>query len=253
MRILLTNDDGVHSPGLVSLEKIARAFTDDIVIVAPETDQSGSAHSLTLNDPLRLRLVRDRHYAVKGTPTDCVIMALRHLLDHPPDIILSGVNRGHNIADDVTYSGTIAGAIEGTLLGVKSFALSQAYGFSTDRRTIRWEVAETQGPVVLEKLLDAAIPKATLININFPDCQPEEVAGTRIVRQGKRNQDALKIHERIDGRGNPYYWLGFGKRAFEEGSDTDLWALQNNYVSVTPLSLDLTNEAVRESLMTHFS
>ena len=131
MRILITNDDGIHAPGLEACEKIARALTDDIWIVAPETDQSGVAHSLSLNDPLRLREVGERHFAVKGTPTDCVIMGVRHLMKEPPDLVLSGVNRGRNCAEDVTYSGTVAGAMEGTVLGVPSFALSQAYAFST--------------------------------------------------------------------------------------------------------------------------
>src|SRR6202045_3908587 len=131
MRILLTNDDGIHAPGLGVLEKIAGSLSDDIWVVAPETDQSGVSHSLSLNDPLRLREIGPRHYAVKGTPTDCVIMGVRHILDDAPDLVLSGVNRGQNVAEDVTYSGTIAGAIEGTILGIPSISLSQAYGVST--------------------------------------------------------------------------------------------------------------------------
>ncbi|HSP24828.1 MAG TPA: 5'/3'-nucleotidase SurE, partial [Saliniramus sp.] len=129
MRILCTNDDGIHAPGLKALEAIARQLSDDVYVVAPETDQSGVSHSLSLNDPLRLREISDRHFAVKGTPTDCVIMAMRSILaDKRPDLILSGVNRGQNVAEDVSYSGTIAAAIEGTMLGVRSIALSQAYG-----------------------------------------------------------------------------------------------------------------------------
>lgn len=253
MRILLTNDDGIHSPGLKSLEKIARTFSDQITIVAPETDQSGAAHSLTLNDPLRLRLVSEDHYAVKGTPTDCVIMALRHIMDTPPDLILSGVNRGQNIADDVTYSGTIAGAMEGTLLGVKSFALSQAYGFGSDRKTIRWEVSEAHGADVVGKLLETDIPPGMVMNINFPDCDVADVKGAKAVRQGRRNQDSLQMHERIDGRGNPYYWIGFGSRGFEESKDTDLWALRNNLIAVTPLGLDLTDYKALDALDSHLS
>ena len=132
MRILITNDDGIHAPGLEVCEQIARALSDDVWIVAPETDQSGVSHSLSLNDPLRLREVAPKHFAVKGTPTDCVIMGVRHIMkDNPPDLVLSGVNRGQNVAEDVTYSGTIAGAMEGTTLGVPSFALSQGYGLET--------------------------------------------------------------------------------------------------------------------------
>ena len=137
MRILLTNDDGIHAPGLGVLEKIAGELSDDIWVVAPETDQSGVSHSLSLNDPLRLREIGPRHFAVKGTPTDCVIMAVRHILsDSAPDLVLSGVNRGQNVAEDITYSGTIAGAIEGTILGIPSMALSQAYGLTTRQNPI---------------------------------------------------------------------------------------------------------------------
>jgi 5'-nucleotidase len=142
MRILLTNDDCIHAEGLAALERIARELTDDVWIVAPETDQSGLAHSLTLSEPLRLRKIDDKRFALRGTPTDCVIMGVREVLDEKPDLVLSGVNAGANMADDVTYSGTIAGAIEGTLQGIKSMALSQAYNHAGGR-VVPWEVAET--------------------------------------------------------------------------------------------------------------
>src|ERR1700736_705415 len=146
MRILLTNDDGIFAPGLDVLEKIARVLSDDVWVVAPETDQSGVSHSLSLNDPLRLREIDARRFAVKGTPTDCVIMGVRHIVeDGAPDLVLSGVNRGQNVAEDVTYSGTIAGAIEGTILGIPSIALSQAYGLET-RQSPHWETALRHGP-----------------------------------------------------------------------------------------------------------
>ena len=135
MRILITNDDGIHAPGLTICEDIARALSDDVWIVAPESDQSGVSHSLSLNDPLRLREVADKHFAVKGTPTDCVIMGIRHIMaDNPPDLLLSGVNRGQNVAEDVTYAGSIACAMQGTTLGVPSFALSQGYGLETRQK-----------------------------------------------------------------------------------------------------------------------
>jgi len=249
MRILLTNDDGVHAPGLKSLETVARALCDDVWIVAPETDQSGTAHSLTLNDPLRIRKVSERHFAVKGTPTDSVIMALRQLMaDTPPDLILSGVNRGHNVADDVTYSGTIAAAIEGTLLGIKSIALSQAYGYDSSRETIRWATAEAKAPALLKEIIATDLPAETLININFPDCDAAEVEGVAITRQGKRNQDTLAVHERVDGRGAPYFWLGFKKAPIELVEGTDLWALANRRISVTPLQLNLTHYDVLSPL-----
>lgn len=242
MRILCTNDDGIHAPGLKTLETIARALSDDVWVVAPETDQSGVAHSLSLNDPLRLREISDRHFAVKGTPTDCVIMGVRELMrEHKPDLVLSGVNRGQNAAEDVTYSGTVAGAIEGTLLGIPSIALSQAYG-PTSRNDLRWHCAEHHGPKIIAKILNAGIDKGILVNVNFPDCEPGEVEGTAVVNQGQRTQELLRLDARQDGRGNPYYWIAFDRRPFTPGNGTDLWALANRRISVTPLRIDMTDE-----------
>jgi 5'-nucleotidase len=248
MRILCTNDDGINAPGLRSLERIARALSDDVWIVAPETDQSGVSHSLSLNDPLRLREVGDRHYAVKGTPTDCVIMAVRHVMrDAPPDLILSGVNRGQNVADDVSYSGTIAAAIEGTMLGFPSIALSQAYG-AGGRSGIKWQCAEEHGPAMVRKTIEVGIPRGILVNVNFPDCEPGEVAGTAVVNQGRRDQEFLRLEERQDGRGNPYFWIAFARGPINPGHGTDLWAIQNRRISVTPLRLDMTDEPT----LTHY-
>src|SRR5579885_3829530 len=188
MRILITNDDGIYSPGLDACEKIARQLGDDIWIVAPETDQSGVSHSLSLNDPLRLRQVDERHFAVKGTPTDCVIMGVRHLMKDVPDVVLSGVNSGRNCAEDVTYSGTVAGAMEGTVLGIPSFALSQAYAFTT-KHAPYWETSIKYGPGVIRRVLETGMPRDVLVNINFPDCPSDEVAGVAVVTQGKRDQD----------------------------------------------------------------
>ncbi|KAA2235369.1 5'/3'-nucleotidase SurE [Salinarimonas soli] len=242
MRILCTNDDGINAAGLKSLERIARALSDDVWIVAPETDQSGVSHSLSLSDPLRLREVGDKHYAVKGTPTDCVIMAIRHVMrDARPDLILSGVNRGQNVAEDVSYSGTIAAAIEGTMLGVPSIALSQGYG-AAGRKAIKWHCAEEHGPALVRKTLEAGIPRGILVNINFPDCEPADVAGTAVVNQGQRNQEFLRLEEREDGRGNPYFWIAFTRGPMDPGHGTDLWALKNKRISVTPLRLDMTDE-----------
>lgn len=244
MRILLTNDDGIHAPGLRSMEKIARELTDDIWIVAPETDQSGASHSLTLNDPMRVRKVSDQHYAVKGTPTDCVIMGLKHIIQGAkPDLILSGVNRGQNIADDVTYSGTIAGAFEGSLLGIPSMALSQAWGLASMENT-PWHIAEEFGASVIRNLLEKKFSTQTVLNINFPDCPREEIQGAMFTRQGKRDQNLLEVDERIDARGKRYYWFGFNRSRSNPAKGTDLWAVYNGYISITPLSLDLTDHAV---------
>jgi 5'-nucleotidase len=170
MRILITNDDGIHAEGIEVLERIARTLSDDVWIVAPETDQSGLAHSLTLSEPLRLRKVRDKTYALRGTPTDCVIMAVKSLMDPGPDLVLSGVNAGQNVADDVTYSGTVAGAMEGTLLGVRSIALSQAYNFVEDGRVLPWDVVETLAPELLSKLIAISTARWHAAQCQFPNC-----------------------------------------------------------------------------------
>jgi 5'-nucleotidase len=242
MRILVTNDDGIHAPGLVVCEKIARALSDDVWVVAPETDQSGVAHSLSLNDPLRLREAGDRLFAVKGTPTDCVIMGVRHIMPEKPDLVLSGVNRGRNCAEDVTYSGTVAGAMEGTVLGIPSFALSQAYAFSL-KRAPQWDTAIRHAPGIIRRVLDTGMPRDVLVNLNFPDCGPDEVAGIAVAVQGKRDQELLRIEPRHDGRGNPYYWIAFGRGGIAGAAPgSDLAALNENRIAVTPLRLDLTDE-----------
>lgn len=242
MRILVTNDDGIHAPGLETLEDIARQLSDDVWVVAPEYDQSGVSHSLSLNDPLRLRQVTEKRFAVKGTPSDCVIMGIAHILeDRRPDLVLSGVNRGQNVAEDVTYSGTIAGAMEGTILGVRSIALSQAYGHG-GRAAIKWACAAEHGSRTVRKILEAGIEPGILVNVNFPDCEPEEVQGVAIAAQGQRNQALLAIDARHDGRGNPYFWLAFAKARFEPGDGSDLRAIAENKISITPLRLDLTDQ-----------
>ena len=242
MRILITNDDGIHADGLAVLERIAATLSDDVWVVAPETDQSGVAHSLSLNDPLRLRQISPRRFAVKGTPTDCVIMGVRSLMaETPPDLVLSGVNRGQNVAEDVTYSGTIAGAMEGTILGVPSIALSQGYG-PAGRAGIYWDCAETHAPGIIRRILDLGIPANTLVSVNFPNVPATEVRGTVVAAQGRRAADILRLEERHDGRGLPYYWIGFNRKRSVPGHGTDLAALDAGQISITPLRLDLTDE-----------
>ncbi len=251
MRILCTNDDGIHAPGLKVVEQIARELSDDVWVVAPELDQSGVSHSLSLNDPLRLREVGPRHFAVRGTPTDCVIMGARHIVgDKQPDLVLSGVNKGRNVAEDVVYSGTIAGALEGTILGFPSFALSQEFGGRSDK-TPPWDVALKYAPEVVRNVLKLGVPRDTVINVNFPSCQPDEVQGVVVARQGKRNQNFLRIDGRRDGRGNPYYWIGFESIAHVDppSEGTDLAALAANYVSVTPLRLNRTDDVFAKNLI----
>jgi 5'-nucleotidase len=243
MRILLTNDDGIHAHGLEVLEKIARQLSDDVWVVAPETDQSGVSHSLSLNDPLRMRELGPRHFAIKGTPTDCVIMAARFILPQgKPDLILSGVNRGRNAAEDVTYSGTVAGAIEGAVLGIPSFALSQSFTYKS-RNDPHWATALKFGPDIIRHVLAEGLPRDVLVNVNFPDCTPEDVKGVTVCSQGKRPQELLRIEPRYDGRGNPYYWIAYERAAAHTARDgTDLSALAENRVAVTPLRLNMTDE-----------
>lgn len=247
MRILLTNDDGVHAEGLSALERIARQLSDDLWVVAPESDQSGLAHSLTLSTPLRLRKIDERHFAVRGTPTDCVIMGVKYLMPEPPDLVLSGVNSGSNMADDVTYSGTVAGAIEGTLLGIRSIALSQEYNLDAGTRVVPWEIVEEEAPPLLRKLLGIELDRNVLLNVNFPNCTPSEIAGVRVTAQGKLSH-GLAIDARTDGRGFSYYWLRYGRGRDEPAENSDVAALRDNYISVTPLQLDLTAHAARQTL-----
>ncbi len=253
MRILITNDDGINSPGLTVLERIARHFSDDIWVVAPELDQSGLAHSLSLNDPLRLRKISDKHYAVRGTPSDCVIMAIRRLLaEGKPDLVLSGVNSGANMAEDLTYSGTVAGAIEGTLLGVRSIAVSQAYTYHEDERVVPWETAETHAPDIIRKVLDFGFPDGVLYNLNFPNCAPDEVGGVAVTNQGKLAH-ALHIDERRDGRNLPYYWLMYRRSETVPGPGSDVEAVEKRLISITPLRIDMTADNLREPLSQYFN
>jgi 5'-nucleotidase len=246
MRILLTNDDGINALGLKILETIARELSDDVFVVAPETDQSGVAHSLSLSDPLRLREVSPRHFAVKGTPTDCVIMGVRKIMaDRRPDLVLSGVNRGQNVAEDVTYSGTIAGAMEGAMLGIPAIALSQAYGGVHGRPSIEWDSAEAHAAPLIRKIVAAGVPQGGLVNVNFPPCKADEVKGVAFTRQGQRNAELMRVEERRDGRGFPYFWLMFQRSEIQFEDGTDLAALAANRISITPLRLDLTDDEQR--------
>jgi 5'-nucleotidase len=248
VRILVTNDDGIHAPGLTVAEGIARALSEDVWVFAPETEQSGASHSLTLISPLRLRQVSERRYAVSGTPTDCVMMACLQVLKHqPPDLILSGVNWGSNLADDVTYSGTIAGAMEGCALGIPAIAMSQAVAENA-RLEIDWSPAEAHGAGLVRRLLAAGWPTGTLINVNFPGCSAAEVAGTALVPQGQYDFQSTAIEQRFDARQRPYYWIGLRRRDAQPAADSDLGAIQANKIAVTPLHLNLTESSVLRKL-----
>jgi 5'-nucleotidase len=252
LRILVTNDDGIHAPGLAVAENIALSLTDDVWVIAPETEQSGASHSLTLTLPLRLREISKRRFAVTGTPTDCVMLGTAHIMkDHPPTLVLSGVNRGSNVADDVTYSGTIAGAMEGCALGIPSIAMSQVY-LSEEGSEIRWAVAATHGPALVKKLVETGWPDDVLINVNFPDCDPDKLNGIEITRQGKRDLQTAALDRRIDARGRPYFWIGFKRVRSNPPEGTDLRAIYDRRISVTPLHLNLTEPSVVETLKAKF-
>ena len=242
MRILLTNDDGVHAPGLSVLEEIARTLSDDIWIVAPSEEQSGAGHSLTLTRPLRIREHGEKHFSITGTPTDAVMMAVGHLMkDARPDLILSGVNRGANLAEDVTYSGTVSAAMEGAISGIRSIALSQVHAREGMGDAVPFAAARAWGERVLRPLIAMPTSPRLLFNVNFPAIEPDAVKGVRVARQGFHDVDRTKIIEGTDPRGYSYYWFGLGKSdAVPEGSD--LAAIAEGYVTVTPLHYDLTQD-----------
>lgn len=250
LRILICNDDGIHAPGLKILEKIARSITKDIWIVAPESEQSGVAHSLTLHQPLRVRKISARRYAVNGTPTDCVLLALKDIIPKHKKInlILSGVNPGENMADDITYSGTVAVAMEGTLLHVPSIALSLS---RTIGKPIKWRTAEKHAPSVIQELLKMPWPHNSLLNVNFPDIEPDEIKGVKITPMGQRVTNEM-IDKRTDPFGRTYYWVGAPHVDAEYREDVDLVWNAKGYITITPLSLDLTNYSLLQKMRSRF-
>ena len=249
MRILLTNDDGIHAEGLAALERIARTLSDDVWVVAPETDQSGFAHSLSLSEPLRLRKIGEKHFAVRGTPTDCVIMGVRKLLPEPPDLILSGVNSGSNIADDVTYSGTVAGAMEGALLGIRSIALSQAY----NRRRASSASCPTRPPRRWRRRCSTSCspstcrpaPSSTSISRT---ARPTRSRARVVTAQGKLVLQPAASRSAPTAAACPITGCASAATRRELREGTDLHAVRNNFVSVTPLKLDLTAHELRDQL-----
>jgi 5'-nucleotidase len=241
MRILLSNDDGYHAPGLAVLERIAAQLSDDVWVCAPASEQSGTGRSLTLTRPLRVKQFGEKRFAVGGTPTDAVMYALAELMrDTPPDLVLSGVNRGGNIAEDVMYSGTVSAAMEGALAGVRSVALSQRYGRREPGEDVSFAAAEQWGARVLRPLLDHDWAPRSVVNINFPEPEAGEVKGVRVVPQGLRDYGRVRFDRRTDPRGFDYHWLSMGrvKPAVDDGSD--LATITQGWITVTPLQLDLT-------------
>jgi len=248
-RILVTNDDGIHAPGLKTLEAVARSLSDDVWVVAPESEQSAASHSLTIRRPIRIRRFAERRLAVDGTPTDCVVVAVNHILkDRHPGLILSGVNHGGNLAEDVGYSGTVAAAMEGALLGIRAIAFSQ---LRSSEAPTDFTVAEHFAPDIVRRLYGTAPERDLLFNVNFPPLQPEEVTGVRVARQGRRDA-MVGVIEVNDPSGRPYFWIGHWGEDTTGEEDTDLAAIQAGAVSVTPLHIDLTHAASLPLLREHF-
>ncbi|MFI4986309.1 MAG: 5'/3'-nucleotidase SurE [Alphaproteobacteria bacterium] len=244
-RVLRSNDDGIAATGLKVLERIARTLSDDVWVVAPEDEQSAASHSLTLRLPLRIRTLGPRRFAVNGTPTDAVLLAVQHIMkERRPDLVLSGVNRGGNLGEDVTYSGTVAAAMEGTLLGVASIAMSQC--MMHGQRT-RWAPAEQHGAAVIRRLVAVPWPKGVLMNVNFPDVPADEVTGVEATAQGRRKIGG-ELDRRLDPRGTPYYWISTMRTEDPSRKGSDLAAVNGGAVSVTPLSLNLTHKPTIRAL-----
>jgi 5'-nucleotidase len=248
-RILVTNDDGIHAPGLKIIENIARALTNDVWIVAPEIEQSGASHSLTVRVPLRIRQHAQRRFSVNGTPTDCVLLGMLQILkDHPPDLVLSGVNGGSNLAEDVSHSGTVAGAMEGLILGARAIAMSQL--IPTDG-PIHWKTALHFGPDVVRKLVETPWEPDVFVNVNFPDLPASAVKGIAVTCQGRRRLQET-ITEAFDPFGRAYYWIGAPRQDQPSREVTDIGATSRGYVSVTPMHMDHSHEGVMETLRAVF-
>lgn len=244
-RVLITNDDGIHAPGIKALARAVKRIAREVWVVAPETEQSATAHSLTLRRPLRIRKSGPKRFAVDGTPTDCVLLAINEVMkDARPDIVLSGINRGANLGDDVTYSGTIAAAIEAVILGVPAVALSQHY---EDGQPIRWGTAEDCLPALMKKLANIELPSNTLLNVNFPDVPADDVKGIEVTWQGARKLGD-QIQPGSDPKGDAYYWIGSMRTAEKFRKGSDLHAVYDGSISITPLATDLTDRRSMRAL-----
>lgn len=249
LRILVTNDDGILAPGIKVLQKIALSLSKDVWVVAPAVEQSAASHSLTIRRPLEVRKLSPRRFAVEGTPTDCVLLAVNQLIKgRKPDLVLSGVNRGANLGEDITYSGTVAAAMEATLLGIPAIAFSQ----SRHKQHVYWTVAEHYIPEVIKKIRNMVWTEGVLLNVNFPHCPVQDVKGIRVAVQGLRI-GAVQIEEVEDPTGRPYLWIGDFSNHAPQGKDSDLEAVQSHYISITPLHVDLTHYPTLKKLQQVFA
>lgn len=248
-RILLTNDDGIDAPGLVVLEEIAAELARQVWVVAPEHDQSGVSHAISLHHPLRIIERGPRRYGVTGTPSDCAVMGVCHLMqNNPPQLILSGVNRGANMGTETVFSGTVGGAMTGMMLGVPSLALSQVY---TPGQPMRWDAARKLGASVIKRLVEIGWGKHTCLNINFPPLPAEECGPVTLTRQGAGWIDGMRVETRTDLRSGKYHWIGFSRGDRPQGEDADTVALKAGRIVVTPIKYDRTDEEAYQGLMAH--
>ena len=238
--ILLTNDDGIHAPGLKMLCDHSRRL-GKTVIIAPEHDNSAASHSLTMNRPLRVRELAENFYAINGTPTDCVTIGIGKILPQRPDLVISGINPGPNLGDDVSYSGTVSAAIESAMLGIPAIAVSLA----AESEPLHYETAAAFTVKLATIILAKGLPRDTLLNVNVPNSPHDRIAGVAFTRRGRRlYEDAIK--ETYDPWGRKHYWIGGGTPSFDAGADTDSAAISVNKISITPMHLDPTNhEALR--------
>lgn len=232
--ILVTNDDGVHAAGIIALYT-AMENLGDAYIVAPDRERSAAGHSLTMHRPLKAQKIREKVFSVNGTPTDCVTLGINKLLPGKPDLLVSGINRGANLGDDITYSGTVSAAVEGTIFGVPSIAFSLPF-----EKHYHYDTAAFFARGISAYVLEHSLPYDTLLNVNVPNVGKEDIKGVKLTRQGKRVYDG-SIQETYDPWGEKHYWIGGGKPYWERGEDMDIEAVQANFISVTPIHLDLTN------------
>ena len=248
MRILISNDDGINADGIIILENVVKNLSNDIYVVAPDSNRTGAGHSMTIANPIRVYKHDDRHYSVNGSPTDSVVMAMYNVMSTRPDYVLSGINCDANLAEDISYSGTIGAALEGAIIGVPSIALSQKIRLNED---IDWSVSKKFCLDVLKHIFTkVSIPEYTILNINFPSVCVDDVKGVRITRQGKRVVQN-ELVESIDPWGNSYFWRGVGHyRHTDNNSDieTDLGAVNAGYISITPIAVDMTCYALIDKL-----
>ncbi len=244
MVILVTNDDGVHSAGLIALFKALKEM-GDAYVVAPDGERSAVGHALTLHRPLKVEELRERVYSVNGTPTDAVVLGVHKVLPRRPDLVVSGINRGGNLGDDITYSGTVSAAIEGTILNIPSFAVSVP-----GDKNFHFDTAASFAVTIARYIAENPLPFDTFLNVNVPNLPKDLVKGVRLTRQGKRVYDDA-IKEVFSPRGEKHYWIGGGVPYWEHAEDNDINAVEEGYVSVTPVHLDLTDYPALESLKSH--